>query len=296
MPPKRKDKGKGIAKDSDSQKASKEPHSTPSKDKLLSSAMPIKSWIEMVEEEKQNTQCKSISSEQQVKEWMESITKSPELMLALQGISKTKALSQIPEEENPISKEITKPSSQSQNIVLSGESSSSQIVLSQPTPSKKTSDWFDKTHFPNVLTMEDGFYHTDLFQAILKFFPKGWFFKPWDLTKPQPYYQSILEATESVKFKHFFLSETHSEPAYSTTTILKVLSPNQWGDQLHKFRSFPPNFQMRLPHCLVYSYWDYQQAWFNTFFLQNPKKSHSWLFFFNSKITIQSLPNWFQQW
>ena len=64
---------------------------------------------------------------------MESITKSPELMLALQDISKSKALSQIvPEEEKPISKEITKLSSQSQNVVISGESSSSQIVLSQP--------------------------------------------------------------------------------------------------------------------------------------------------------------------
>ena len=65
-----------------------------------------------------------------------------------------------------------------QNIVVSGESSSSQIVLSQPTPSKKTSDWFDKTHFQNILSMEDGFYHTDPFQSISKFFPKGWFFKP----------------------------------------------------------------------------------------------------------------------
>ena len=173
MPPKRRDKGKGIAKDTDSQKPSKESQSTPSKEKLLSSAMPIKSWIEMVEEEEQKTLSKSISSDQQVKEWMESITKSPELMLALQGISKSKALSQIPEEEKPISKEITKLSSQSQNVVISGESSSSQIVLSQPTPSKKTSDWFDKTHFQNVLTMEDGFYHTDPFQAISKFFPKG---------------------------------------------------------------------------------------------------------------------------
>ena len=116
------------------------------------------------------------------------------------------------------------------------------------------------------------------------------------MTKPQSYYQSILEATESVKFKHLFLSETHSEPAYSTATILKLLNPNQWVDQLHKFKSFPPNFQMRLPNCLNYSYWDYQQAWFNTFFIQNPKKSHSWLFFFNSKITVQSPPNCFQQW
>ena len=99
-----------------------------------------------------------------------------------------------------------------------------------------------------------------------------------------------------MKFKHFFLSETHSDPAYSTATILKVLSPKQWGDLLHNQKRFPSNFQMCLPHCLVFSYWDYPQAWFNTFFIQNPKKSHSWLFFFNSKITVQSLPNWFKQW
>ena len=109
-----------------------------------------------------------------------------------------------------------------------------------------------------------------LFKQFQSFFPKGWFFKPWDLVKPQSYYQSILEATESVKFKHFFLHEPHSEPAYSTATILKVLSPNQWGDQLHKFKTFPPNFQMHLAHYLAYSYWDYQQAWFNTFFYPKP--------------------------
>ncbi|KAH9658375.1 hypothetical protein KPL70_023466 [Citrus sinensis] len=172
IPPKKKDKDKAVLKDTEPTKTSKEPQSTPSKEKLLSSAIPIKSWIELVGEN-QGTQYKSISSEQQVKEWMESITKSPELMLSLQGISKSKALSQIPEEEKPISKEITKSSSQSQTVVLSGESSSSQIVLSQPTPSNKTSDWYDKTHFQNVLTMEDGFYHTDPFQAISKFFPKG---------------------------------------------------------------------------------------------------------------------------
>ena len=175
MPPKRRNKGKCILKYSKPIKTSKEPQTTPSKEKILSSAIPIKSWIEMVEEE-QETTYKSISSEQQVKEWMESITKSPELMLALQGISKSKALSQIPEEEKPISKEITKPSSsQSQNIVLSGESSSSQIVLSQPTLSKKTSDWYDKTHFQNILTMEDGFYHLILSKQSQSFFLKAGF-------------------------------------------------------------------------------------------------------------------------
>ncbi|KAH9802080.1 hypothetical protein KPL71_001245 [Citrus sinensis] len=127
MPPKKKDKGKVVLKDSDSRATSKEPQATPSKDKLLSSAMPIKSWIEMVEEH--GAHYKSISSDDQVKQWMSSITKSPELMLALQNLSQS---------QTSPKKEIDKPSSQ--NIVVSAESSSSQIVLSQPTPSKKTSD------------------------------------------------------------------------------------------------------------------------------------------------------------
>ncbi|KAH9699240.1 hypothetical protein KPL71_024266 [Citrus sinensis] len=50
MPPRKKDKGKAVLKDTESKKTTKEPQSTPSKEKLLSSAMPIKSWIEMVEE------------------------------------------------------------------------------------------------------------------------------------------------------------------------------------------------------------------------------------------------------
>ncbi|KAH9769725.1 hypothetical protein KPL71_012121 [Citrus sinensis] len=82
-------------------------------------------------------QYKTTSSDDQVKQWISSITKSPELMLALQNLSQSQIL---PKEEKEISKEISKPSSQ--NVVVSGESSSSQIVLSQPTLSKKSSDWF----------------------------------------------------------------------------------------------------------------------------------------------------------
>ncbi|KAH9763474.1 hypothetical protein KPL70_001186 [Citrus sinensis] len=115
MPPKKKDKGKAVLKDSESRATSKEPQATPSKDKLLSSAMPIKSWIEMVEEH--GAHYKTTSSDDQVKQWMSSITKSPELMLALQNLSQSQIFSKE-EKENPISKEISKPSSQ--NVIVSG--------------------------------------------------------------------------------------------------------------------------------------------------------------------------------
>lgn len=106
----------------------------------------------MIEDEESKS--KALTSHEQVNEWMRSISKFPELMLALQSFSQ----SQISPKENvekSVSKEISKSSSQ--NVVVSSENSSSQIVLSQPTPSKKTSNWFDKTYFQNILSMEDGF-------------------------------------------------------------------------------------------------------------------------------------------
>jgi len=104
-PKKRSDKGKAPA----SQEPSKELQATPSKEKLLSSAMPIKSWIELVEEHE--AKYKSISSEDQVKQWMSSITKSPELMIALQSLSQSQSSPNKEEKEKLISKEISKPSS-----------------------------------------------------------------------------------------------------------------------------------------------------------------------------------------
>ena len=95
-------------------------------------------------------------------------------MLALQNISQNKALSQVPEKEKTISKAISKPSSSSKEVI-SCESSSSQIIVSQLKLSKKFSNWIYKTYHQNILSMEDGFYHSDPFQAITKIFPKAWF-------------------------------------------------------------------------------------------------------------------------
>ena len=141
MPPKKKDKGKAVLKDPVLLTPSKD---SPPKEKLLSFAMPIKSWIDMIEDEEARS--KALTTHEQVNLWMQSLTKSPELMLALQNISQSQTSSKdVSEKEKFVSKELSKPSSQ--NVVVSSESSSSQIVLSQPTPSKKTSDWFDKNHF-----------------------------------------------------------------------------------------------------------------------------------------------------
>ena len=100
--------------------------------------------------------------------------------------------------------------------------SSSHIVLSQSKV--KASEFQTKSTFQHILTVEDGFYHKDYLFSLQNHFPKNWFYKPWDLSKLQEYYQTILEFTGSIDFKHFF-HKGSPEPSYSTCKILKVLHP-----------------------------------------------------------------------
>ena len=109
-----------------------------------------------------------------------------------------------------------------------------------------------------------GFIIKILFSVCKIIFQKIGFFKPWDLSKPQEYYQTILEFTGSVDFKHFY-HKGSPDPSYSTCKILKVLHPKEWGQELFKPKAFPVNFQTKLDFCQIFSYWDYEQAWFNTF-------------------------------
>ena len=98
---------------------------------------------------------------------------------------------------------------------------------------------------------------------------------------------TILEFTGSADFKHFY-HKGSPDPSYSTCKILKVLHPKDWGQELFKPKAFPVNFQTKLDFCRTFSYWDYEQTWFNTFLVQNSYRSHSWLFFSMTMLTSLS--------
>ena len=104
-------------------------------------------------------------------------------------------------------------------------------LLALQTPqqnfSKSKSKYIFKNNFQNILTMEEGFYHENPSIAASKLFPPNWHYKPWNLAKPQSYYVTILNITNSVKFKHFKLHTTHSEPTYSTCIIQKIIHPSE---------------------------------------------------------------------
>ena len=80
MAPKRKDKGTAILKEPLSQTQYRESQETPPIQNL-SFGIPVKSWINTIQEDEEKSE--AIPSQGQVNEWIESISKSPELILAL---------------------------------------------------------------------------------------------------------------------------------------------------------------------------------------------------------------------
>jgi hypothetical protein len=84
-----------------------------------------------------------------------------------------------------------------------------------------------------------------------------------NLTFPLKNHTTILDITNSVKFKHFKLHTVHSEVAYSTCIIQKIIHPLDWGQPLHQPISFPIHLRTTYQDFNTsYTYWDYQQAWF----------------------------------
>jgi len=287
MPPKAKAKDKGKAPQTQPTK----PESPKPSAKLMSStilaAKPIKSWYEAVIEEEETTKPPQVQTNV-VQHWVDIISKSPELLLALQKVSQ-QASSDSVSQTGSISKSLSKPQR--------GISALKPLISLQQTSFPKTkSKYIFKTNFQNILTMEEGFYHENPSIAVSKIFPPNWHYKPWNLAIPQSYYAAILEITNSVKFKHFKLHSDHTEPAYSTCIIHKVIHPKDWGQPLHQPLSFPIHFHTNPQDFNTsYTYWDYQQAWFNAFLLQNQNHSHSWLFYFHSVMNTTNLPLWFLQ-
>jgi len=130
-------------------------------------------------------------------------------------------------------------------------------------------------------------------ELVTKVFPPGWDFMPEEKNKSQKFYEFILVDSGSVILSH---TPCKFDPdlkriAFSKCTIKNVLSPAQWNYNPLQSRKFSQPF-----HPQTYNYFDYQKAWYNTFYLQNDRYQHSWFFIFDKIHPVQSLPLWFEYW
>ncbi|ESQ29477.1 hypothetical protein EUTSA_v10024111mg, partial [Eutrema salsugineum] len=154
----------------------------------------------------------------------------------------------------------------------------------------------DSNSVPDFLTRELLQNSNDPFSTIEKYFGKNRFFKPHNTDKTVLFFQTILEITGSVSFKHFYLNENHSDPAYSTFKIHKVIAPSDWEYDLNENLNFPENLKDLSCFNVSFNYWDYCQAWYNSFLIQSPKRKHTWLIFFDTTCDLSKSPYCFIPW
>ena len=148
----------------------------------LSAETPIKSWFDIVSQDQSKVDS---SKALEIQQWIELISRTPELLKAIQVTIKP------PASEQPSVLGLPPSSIASQLISKSekGESSSSSKILSQsilnPVNTQKSSqiilsqskvkasEFLAKTTFQNILTVEDSFYHKDPFFCLQNHFPKN---------------------------------------------------------------------------------------------------------------------------
>ena len=112
------------------------------------------------------------------------------------------------------------------------------------------------------------------------------------ILKPLNSMKKFLEETQSVTFKHF---SDKGHVNYSTARIHKVIHLSQWQPNPLSLNKFKVKTNEALPYRSSYSYFDYQQAWWNTFWRKNANNTHTWLFFFEN-FDIKTVLNWFLRW
>lgn len=243
-------------------------------------------WFEMVQKEEQD----------KLQEKSESTSKSlqtlptnpfPDMQTLMAVIAQTPALTQIPAYKNLLSVQIPQPTT-------SKQVTKPETQLPKPNPSS----YIIKPNPQYITVIEKSYFEPNPFMTIQKLFGQDWYYKPWSSEKTPTYYQTILEVSASVEIKHFYLREGHTNPAYSTFKILHVIPPQDWEGDVNKTFNFPETYKNEPFYDTPFSYWDYQQAWYNSFYIQNDKSQHTWLIYFDSKSCNPStFPYWFAtQW
>ncbi|GAV67207.1 hypothetical protein CFOL_v3_10715 [Cephalotus follicularis] len=129
---------------------------------------------------------------------------------------------------------------------------------------------------------------TDIAKRV--FYP-DWHYYNNHSQKTQTFYEFILVDTDSMKTNPKSDPKNPGLITHTSVFILKILTLAEWGQNPHYFKQFTASFD--LP---IYNYFDYMDAWKNTFLFQNNEDRHSWFFCFDKTFKKQNIPYWFVDW
>nr|GEW63719.1 RNA-directed DNA polymerase, eukaryota, reverse transcriptase zinc-binding domain protein [Tanacetum cinerariifolium] len=102
------------------------------------------------------------------------------------------------------------------------------------------------------------------------------------------YYETVLRESQSIMVYHTYSKEFSKKIEYSKVKILKVLFLEEWGN-----KPYTNKVLAGYPAYVAYNYYEYQEAWYNTFLLRN--HNHSWFLCYAEEFP-NKYPKWFTKW
>ncbi|KAF8051284.1 hypothetical protein N665_1752s0001 [Sinapis alba] len=111
-----------------------------------------------------------------------------------------------------------------------------------------------------------------------------------NVTKNQSFYGYILVDSQSVEITHYDNSKNPNHINYSTCKILQICSTQDLGLIHHHTTK---DFSTPGYHIKGYTYIDYKNAFFRTFYIR--PYDHSWFISFDQNCA-KTIPGWFNEW
>ncbi|RDX67953.1 Orf V, partial [Mucuna pruriens] len=146
--------------------------------------------------------------------------------------------------------------------------------------------YVEKPKLLPIMTLESYMIKEDLKTLIAHIFPKNFNYLPNNQLKTQIFYEFILVDTDSAEITH--TEDDQGSVLFSEMKVINILSPQDSNQYLFDSKTFSRQFNPP-----GYTYYDYIDAWFNTFYI-NPKK-HSWFIWFKKGIPLK-FSKWFVKW
>lgn len=173
-----------------------------------------------------------------------------------------------------------------------------QVLLSPTTPQKQNTKkpigschkYFTKDYpFDNLCltTSLTPLKQNEYEPFITNLFCPEFHWCPTEPTKTQKFYEFILVDSGSVEITHTRDTQNNQYITMSKCRILKVLTLKDWN-KATELKNFSIPFFPK-----GYSYHDYKEAWFKTFYLR--PFTHSWFIHF-TKHCNNDFPIWFYNW
>ena len=127
-------------------------------------------------------------------------------------------------------------------------------------------------------------------ELALSYFSHGFHWIPEHPLKNLAYYSNILFQTKSLNIKPIYCQTiVPKKIIYHSVYINTPISEKDWGDHPSSYRSLK-GFD------ILFSYYDYIDAWSKSFLYQSANIDHSWFISFHRENSGGILPLWFIKW